>query len=207
MDSSATPGVLITATNIATLLAGPIDDLDAAATSLLDAAEGSMTTDAIVTLLRALAQSRRLVLSLQTAAAAPRNAPPVQTPSAHPPVPPPAASQRIRGADILFFGGRVNTLVNFLRAHTLEFRLNPSVYASDYIKVTFAATHLHGTPLSWFDNPERTNPTAHHDYDFFVERPRGTYGGPVNTDNNFARPLAKAAATSKNTSTITSHVP
>ncbi|KAL7747043.1 hypothetical protein RI367_007538 [Sorochytrium milnesiophthora] len=148
MDSSATPRVLITAANIATLLAGPTDDLDAAAISLLDAAESSMTTEGDVTLLRALAQSRRLVLSLQTAAAASRTAPPVQTPSAHPSVQPPAASQRIRGADIPFCEGRVNTLENFLRALTLEFRLNPSVYASDYIKVTFAATHLRGTPLS-----------------------------------------------------------
>ncbi|KAL7748775.1 hypothetical protein RI367_005930 [Sorochytrium milnesiophthora] len=168
MDFRPTPRLLITATDIATLLAGPIDDLDAAATSLLDAAEGSMTTDAIVTLLRAVAQSRKLVLSLQTAAAASRNAPP-----------------RLRGVDIPVLEGRVNTLENFLRALTLEFRLNPS----DYIKVTFAATHLRGPPLFWFDNLERTNPAALHDYDFFVERLRGTYSSPssVDTANNYAR--------------------
>ncbi|KAL7754030.1 hypothetical protein RI367_000009 [Sorochytrium milnesiophthora] len=172
MDSSATPGVLITATDIATILAGHIDDLDAAAISLVDAAESSMTTDSIVTLLRALAQSRRRVLSPQTAAAASRTAPP-----------------HIRGANIAFFEGRVNTLEKFLRALTHEFRFSPSVYASDYIKVSFAATHLRGTPLSWFDNLERTNPAALYDYDFFVERLRGSYGGPssVNTANNYAR--------------------
>ncbi|KAL7749610.1 hypothetical protein RI367_004836 [Sorochytrium milnesiophthora] len=176
MDSSTPPRVLITATDIAT-------DLDAAAISLLDAAQGSMTTDAIVTLLRALAQSRRLVLSLQTAAAAPRNAPPVQTPSAHTLVPPPAASQRIRSADIPFFEGRVNTLENFLRALTLEFRPNPSVYASDNIKVTFAATHFRGTPLYWFDTHERTTRPKYH---FFIERPRST---PPTT---IRAPLAKS---------------
>ncbi|KAL7746430.1 hypothetical protein RI367_008183 [Sorochytrium milnesiophthora] len=98
----------------------------------------------------------------------------MHTPSAHPSVPPPAASQRIRGADIPFFEGLVNTLENFLRALNLGFRLNPSVDASDYIK---------------FDNLERTNPAELHDYDFFVERLRGTYGDPssVDTANNYAR--------------------
>ncbi|KAL7749068.1 hypothetical protein RI367_005472 [Sorochytrium milnesiophthora] len=171
MDSSATPRVLIIATDIAPLLDGPINKLNAAATSVLDAAEGSMTTDAI------------------TAAAAPRTAPSVQTPSALPSVQPPAASQRIRGADIPFSEGRVNTLENHLRALTLEFRLNPSVYASDYIKFTFASALLRGTPLSWFDNLESTNPAALHAWDFFVERLRGTYGSLSSVDNanNYAR--------------------